>query len=34
MNSQKNYTKRGLNDLENHSGVVTHIEPDILWCEV
>jgi len=23
----------GLNDLENHNGVVTHLEPDILECE-
>ena len=26
------YTK-GLNDLDNHDGVVTHLEPDILVCE-
>ena len=26
--------KKGLNDLNNHSGVVTHLEPDILECEV
>ena len=26
--------KRGLTDLDNHSGVVTHLEPDILECEV
>ena len=26
--------KKGLNDQENHSGVVTHLEPDILECEV
>ena len=25
--------KTGLNDLENHNGVVTHLEPDILECE-
>ena len=34
----KGYTeelyKKGLNDLENHNGVVTHLEPDILECEV
>ena len=23
-----------LNDLDNHDGVVTHVEPDILECEV
>ena len=26
--------KKGLNDQDNHSGVVTHLEPDILECEV
>ena len=26
--------KKGLNDLDNHNGVVTHIEPDILESEV
>ena len=26
--------KKGLNDLENHDGVITHLEPDILECEV
>ena len=26
------YTK-GLSDLDNHDGVVTHLEPDILVCE-
>ena len=26
--------KKGLNDLDNHDGVVTHLEPDILDCEV
>ena len=26
--------KRGLNDLDNHDGVVTHLEPDTLKCEV
>ena len=25
--------KRSLNDLDSHSGVVTHLEPDILECE-
>ena len=25
--------KKDLNDLENHSGVITHLEPDILECE-
>ena len=31
---QKNYTKKDLNDPENHDGVITHIEPDIQECEV
>ena len=26
--------KKGLNDLDNHNSVVTHIEPDIVECEV
>ena len=26
--------KKDLNDLENHYGVITHLEPDILECEV
>ena len=26
--------KKGLNDLDNHDGVVTHLEPDILECEL
>ena len=31
----KNYTKiKGLNDTNNHDGVITHLEPDILQCEV
>ena len=25
--------KKGLNDLDDHNGVVTHLEPDILECE-
>ena len=33
-NTQKNYTKKGLNDPDNHNGVVTHLEPDILEWEV
>ena len=31
---QKSYTKKGLNELDNHNGVVTHLEPDILEYEV
>ena len=26
--------KKGLNDLPKHEGVITHLEPDILECEV
>ena len=26
--------EKGLNDPENHDGVVTQLEPDILQCEV
>ena len=25
--------KQGLNDPDNHDGVVTHLEPNILECE-
>ena len=32
-NTQK-YTKKDLQDPDNHDGVITHIEPDILECEV
>ena len=36
--SRHSYTeelyKRGLNDSDNHDGVVTHLEPDIVECEV
>ena len=28
-NTQKNYTKKGFNDLDNHNDAVTHLEPDI-----
>ena len=33
-NTQKNYTKKGLDDPDNYDGVITHLEPDILECEV
>ena len=34
-NMWKNYTKKTvLNDLDNHDGVITHLEPDILECEL
>ena len=26
--------KKGLNNLDNHDGVITHLEPDILECKV
>ena len=26
--------KKDLNDQDNHDGVITHLEPDILECEV
>ena len=35
---QQEYTeelyKKELHDQENHDGVITHLEPDILECEV
>ena len=31
-NAQKNYTKKDLHDPDNHDGVITHLEPDILEC--
>ena len=35
---QQGYTKelykKDLNDPDNHDGVITHLEPDILKCEV
>ena len=37
-NRQQEYTeelyKKDLHDPENHNGVITHLEPDILECEV
>ena len=26
--------KKDLNDPDNHNGVITHLQPDILECEV
>ena len=26
--------KKGFNDSDNHDGAVTHLEPDILQCQV
>ena len=31
---KKNYTKKNLNDPDNHDGMITHLEPDILEFEV
>ena len=33
-NTQKNCTKKVLDDLDNHDGVITDLEPDILECEI
>ena len=34
QDTQKNYTKKDLNDPDNHNGMITHLEPNILECEV
>ena len=34
QNTQKNCTKEDLHNPDNHDGVITHLEPDILECEV
>ena len=34
MITQKNYTEKVLNDPDNNGCVITHLEPDILECEV
>ena len=31
---QRNTVQEGLNDPDNHDGVITHLKPDILECEV
>ena len=33
-NTQKTCTKKDLHDPDNHDGVITHLEPDNLECEV
>ena len=33
-NTQKNSTKKGLNNPDKHEGVITHLEPDTLKYEV
>ena len=30
----QNYTKKDFHDPDNHNGVFTHLEPEILECEV
>ena len=30
----KNCTKKDLHDPDHHDGVITHLEPDILECEI
>ena len=32
--TEKLYKKTWLNDPDNHDGVITHLEPDILECKV
>ena len=32
--THKYYTKKDLYDPDNHDGVITHLEPDILECQV
>ena len=38
INKRQEYTeelyKKDLHDTDNHNGVITHLEPDILECEV
>ena len=33
-NTQKSCPEKGLNDPDNHDGVITHLEPDFLEYEV
>ena len=33
-NTEEKLYKNDLNDLDKHDGVVTHLEPEILKCEV
>ena len=33
-NTQEELYKKDLNDPDNHNSVITHLEPDILGCEV
>ena len=34
VNIQKKKTKKDFQDPDNHDGVITHLEPDILECEL
>ena len=34
QNTQKNCTKKDRHYLDNQDGVITHLEPDFLECEV
>ena len=34
MRIHRNYTKKDLHNSDNHNGVITNIEPDILECKV
>ena len=33
-NTQNSYTKKDLHDPDNHNGVITHLDPDVLEGEV
>ena len=33
-NTRKNCTKKEIHNPNNHDGVITHLEPDSLECEV
>ena len=33
-NTQKNCTKKDLHNPDNHDGMISHLEPNILECEV
>ena len=33
-NTQKNYTKKDLHNQDNQDGMITHLETNILECEV
>ena len=32
--STEEFSKKNLHDPDNHDGVITHLEPEILECEV